>query len=278
MQLPTLRPGNSKLGPLIYQWSIKAGKKHSCPGESGLCASRCYAKAGFYCMPANEKGMLRNFEFTKNPNFRKWLIAQMKIIQPRVFRIHVSGDFYSPEYLDTWLDVVRQNPRTSFFAYTRSWRVDELFPQLLTLSQLPNADLWFSVDRETGQAPLVPGVRRAYMAIDDTDARMAFPDCDLVFRDQTKTVMKKANGVQVCPVENGVKTQTKITCTSCGICWKHVAQARWQKVDMDDIFDEEGTDLWAPDEPELIEISNITLRSYESVTNKGGVETADCSG
>jgi hypothetical protein len=58
------------------------------------------------------------------------------------------------------------------------------------------------------------------MAIDDADAQTAPDDCDLVFRASTKTILKKANGVQVCPPEQGVNRDPEITCTKCGICWQ----------------------------------------------------------
>jgi hypothetical protein len=39
-----------------------------------------------------------------------------------VVRIHDSGDFFSHDYLDAWLDVARQRPRTLFYHYTKSLR------------------------------------------------------------------------------------------------------------------------------------------------------------
>jgi hypothetical protein len=35
-------------------------------------------------------------------------------------RVHVSGDFYSQAYFDAWMQVARDNPSTTFYAYTKS--------------------------------------------------------------------------------------------------------------------------------------------------------------
>lgn len=216
----SLTDSNSKLGPLIHAWSLPAGARWTCPGESGLCRTRCYAKRGFFRMPSVSKSHLSNYEASQSPEFASWMVQELRHRVARVVRVHVSGDFYSSEYTAAWRDIISRSRNCEFFAYTRSWRVEEIFPDLVRLSSLPNMQLWWSLDRETGPAPVVRGIRRAYMAIDDADASTAPDDCDLVFRDGPKTVMKKANGVMVCPPENGVHTQHKITCTKCGICWK----------------------------------------------------------
>lgn len=219
--------GNVKLGPLIHGWSLPAGKKFTCPGETLLCKVRCYAKRGHYHHNNVKRAHHRNWEFSKTPEFVEWMLAALLAQDVRIMRVHVAGDFYDVPYVQKWLQIVKQRRQTRFFAYTRSWREDDQFPELVRLSQLPNFSMWWSMDRATGPAPLIRGVRRAYMAIDDVDASLTPDDCDLVFRDQQRTVMKKANGVQVCPPENGVKTKVKLTCSRCGICWND-GDTRWE--------------------------------------------------
>lgn len=218
---------NTKLGSLIHGWSIAPGRQFSCPGESHLCRTRCYAKRGFFAMPNVKSSHLANFEYTKDDNFTQWLISLVRMRDIRIMRVHVAGDFYTPEYVQKWITIATALPRTTFFAYTRSWRVDGFMPELITLGSLPNFQMWWSIDRETGPAPVIKGIRRAYMAINDADASTAPNDCDLVFRSTTKTRMPKANGVTVCPVENGIDTRLPITCSKCGICWK-AKKPRWE--------------------------------------------------
>lgn len=237
---------NSKLGPMIHGWSLPAGREFSCPGESHLCRVRCYAKAGFFWMPNVKRCHINNFAFSRTDEFADWMLANIRHKFIRAMRVHVSGDFYDLTYVEKWQRIVTAAKNATFFAYTRSWRQDEMLPDLIRLSQLPNMQLWWSIDRETGPAPIVRGVRRAYMAIDDVDAELAPNDCDLVFRDQRGTVMKKANGVQVCPVEDGVKRQVKITCSSCGICWSRNMVPAWER-ELKLFMGEEPEELLAPE-------------------------------
>ena len=219
---------NSKLGSLIHSWSIPPGREWSCPGESTLCSVRCYAKRGFFRMPNVKDSHVKNFVFSETAEFENWMLSVIAVNYVRVMRIHASGDFYDIPYIQKWVRIVKQSPRQLFFAYTRSWRKPELLPELIKLAGLENFQLWWSLDRETGPAPLIRGVRRAYMAISDADARCAPDDCDLVFRDKPQTPMKKANGVQVCPPENGVQTRVqKVTCSRCKICWNK-KNTKWE--------------------------------------------------
>lgn len=220
MNLPVLsEPRNVKLGCLIHSWSLPAGRARSCPGESGLCRVRCYAKRGHFHQPNVKKAHRRNFDYSKTDGFVDWLVGSSRATFARVLRIHVSGDFYDVDYTRKWYEIAKLLPNVQLFTYTRSWREEAILPELLTLSTLSNFQLWWSIDRETGPAPLIRGIRRAYMAIDDVDAECAPDDCDLVFRAQRATVMKKANGIVVCPAENGIARKPKATCSDCEICW-----------------------------------------------------------
>lgn len=170
----------------------------------------------------------KNLELTHQPDFAEWMIAKIRSLGTPVLRIHVSGDFYSASYIDAWRQIVRASQRVTFFSYTRSWRRADLVSDLLRLANLPNMQLWWSLDRTDSSAPYVYGIRRAYLALDDEDAAAAPADCDLVFRDKVGTVMKKANTVFVCPPENGVKTKDKITCSKCGVCYS-AKPPKWEQ-------------------------------------------------
>lgn len=219
---------NLKLGNLIHAWSITAGD--SCPGESLLCKNRCYAKKGHFHQGNVKRAHAKNFEFSKTDEFASWAINAIAAKYVRVLRTHVAGDFYSAAYVAKWLEIVRAMPDTVFYAYTRSWRVESIFPPLLQLAEQKNFHMWWSIDRETGPAPCVPGIRTAYLAIDDVDALSAPDDVDLIFRDKGKIPLAHVNGVMVCPVENKIPEHHKRhTCSSCGVCFNGRPQARWQK-------------------------------------------------
>jgi hypothetical protein len=225
-------PINTKLGPYIHSWTMTAGDAiagGTCPGESAICRSLCYAAKGFFRMPAVAATHARNTEFAKTDEFVSWMSAKLQSEHVRVIRVHVGGDFFDSDYIEKWREIVSRAGRTEFFAYTRSWRSEEMLPALSRLARYPNVHLWFSMDRATGPAPLIRGVRRCYLAVNDADAATTPTDCDLVFRDRPGTVLKSANGVLVCPTENGVTGRLHHTCSSCGLCWRKQRLPRWEQ-------------------------------------------------
>jgi len=223
-------PHNSKLGGLIHSWSLPSVA--TCPGASALCRMKCYTTRGHFCHHSIQKAYQRNYDFSRTADFVPWMQGALMASFVRVMRVHVSGDFYDPVYVRKWVSIARASRHITFFAYTRSWRADEMLPELIRFSRLPNVHLWWSTDRETGPAPAIRGIRTAYMAVNDIDGAHAPNHADLVFRDlppwgPTPTAMKRANGVLVCPAENGVKGKTKHTCSTCKLCWT-ARQPKWE--------------------------------------------------
>jgi hypothetical protein len=195
---------------LIHAFNLPA-EPRVCAGASPLCASVCYAKAFLFRI---QRGRHRyNYERSLEARFPEAMSAEIRRGPIRVVRIHTSGDFYHAEYVRKWAAVARACPGTTFFAYTRSWRRAEIMDELVGLARLPNVHLWFSEDRETGRSPAALGVRRAYLLVDGQDAGEVPADADLVFRvpqdrlpGRPRTYagpMKRANGVLVCPKEQG---------------------------------------------------------------------------
>lgn len=131
-------------------------------------------------------------------------------------RIHVSGDFFAEGYVEAWTEVARRCPRTTFYAYTRSWRKPELRKALDEFAKLANVRLLFSCDRETGIPAGVPARRLVWMATDDGD--LPPRKVRIVFRVKRATVMAKMAGNVVCPKENGIKNA--VTCGKCKLCFK----------------------------------------------------------
>jgi len=175
-------------------------------------------------MPNVKAGLERNYALSRQPNFAKWMIKYLAEIQPEVVRIHCSGDFYSEAYLRKWLEIVRCNPKSVFFVYTRSWRNrkgerSDMISSILTLSRQPNVRLWLSADAETGSPPQWKSTRIAYLKADDDD-HPAFP-VDLLFRDKPKTEMKfdPVVGTLVCPNEQGLASSKKLQCAKCQLCY-----------------------------------------------------------
>ena len=127
--------GNSKLAEGIFTFSLPAG--HFCP-FADQCRSKASRKDGtitdgpnttFRCFAASNevRGSVRkarwhNAELLKGKSTEEMTRLILDSLTPfaSYVRLHVSGDFFSQDYLDAWLDVARQRPDTLFYAYTKA--------------------------------------------------------------------------------------------------------------------------------------------------------------
>jgi hypothetical protein len=209
--------GNGKLGEGIHTWSLPAGGEH-CPGRTALCERLCYARGGRFALPAVRLLLEENLDAALDESFAARAVAEIRRRGIHTLRVHVSGDFFSPDYAATWLGIARRCRRTTFYAYTRSWRVPAVRPVLEQLARLPNVRLWYSTDAETGVPAFIPrGVRLAFLQHEDTDV----PDgAGVVFRIRRLRARPAGRfGLRlVCPTERPQRKD--VTCTSCGRCWQ----------------------------------------------------------
>ena len=92
----------------------------TCP-QAGTCASVCYARQGTYTWPATKKAREFNLERTRLGNaFEDIACKDLAKIKQSIIRIHDSGDFYSQNYLNAWINIAWANPNKIFYAYTKS--------------------------------------------------------------------------------------------------------------------------------------------------------------
>jgi hypothetical protein len=208
--------GNDKIGESIFAFNLPAVV--TCPGMSSACVS-CYAQKGRWRFPSVRKALKRNWEATQEPFFAERLIREIWDRGAQVVRIHASGDFFTPQYIRNWIRVARNCQGTTFYGYTRSWRLPGLRVELERLSALPNVRLWYSADRDTGMPGDLPHeIRVAWLqeSIDDP-----IPEgVDLIFRIHRlrREPARKVNLTLICPAEQGSGTET--TCSTCRLCWK----------------------------------------------------------
>jgi hypothetical protein len=227
---------NAKLGPNILSFSI--APKVSCPGASATCTEmapdgkaapkpRCYGFRGRFARSSFRRCYQRHWDVSKSPEFPGEIIESLLRRQDRLlaFRIHDLGDFYSVDYIEAWIRIVRTCRAISFFAYTRSWVCPDLWPKLRELAAEPNMVLFLSLDRSMMEIPIPPGgndLPWAYLAVDDSD--IPSRPVDVVFRYDWRKLppLDDPNhfGSKVCPHEDG---RTKTTCSRCKFCW------RWAK-------------------------------------------------
>jgi hypothetical protein len=128
--------GNAKLSQKIFTFSLPAG--YSCPGAKE-CLSRAGRHSGeitdgletkFRCFSASSEAQFpevraqrwHNFDALKGKTTEE-MVALISASLPKkatIIRVHVSGDFFNEQYFDAWLEVARQNPGRTFYAYTKS--------------------------------------------------------------------------------------------------------------------------------------------------------------
>lgn len=115
--------GNSKLGKIPQ---VNLTPVASCRKFSDLpCAAYCYARKAVRLYPQSRTSWAKNFKATKVAGFFKnslnHFLAQ---VQPDRFRFHSAGDWHSQEYLDSAMEVARENPNTRFLSFTKQWELD----------------------------------------------------------------------------------------------------------------------------------------------------------
>jgi hypothetical protein len=63
---------------------------------------------------------MRNWEFSQTDKFADEMARYIDLYGVVLARPHESGDYYDGEYADKWNYIIKQNPNTQFFAYTKS--------------------------------------------------------------------------------------------------------------------------------------------------------------
>lgn len=108
----------------IYNFSIPAYKtaegKITCPFADS-CVKFCYAQKGNYKrFPSVGLAMEKKYKLTKLDNFVEIMNTEIIKKKARIIRVHDSGDYYSPKYLNKWLRIALINPNVLFYSYTNS--------------------------------------------------------------------------------------------------------------------------------------------------------------
>lgn len=201
-----LMMGNKKLGQSgrfyksIFVWDLPAVT--TCPGASEECMEICYnADPRDDIFPVEDWAI--NWWWVENQQWKlknKIKFQIDKAAKPCTVRIHSSGDFYSEDYIQFWIEIVKYSPPIQFWAYTKSWWIPELLPALQELHDLENVQLFASWDRSMPEPP--KGWRLAVVRKHDEEAEdFGIP---------------KQNMFQ-CPEQTGKVPN----CASCGLCMRN---------------------------------------------------------
>src|SRR5262245_6139985 len=101
-----LSRGNTKLGEGIHSWSIPA--VGTCPGRTSLCESVCYARTGRFQTQLVQDRLQANLGACLQDDFEDRIVKEIKRRGIHTVRVHVAGDFYSPEYTAKWVRIARR--------------------------------------------------------------------------------------------------------------------------------------------------------------------------
>lgn len=189
--------GNGKAFNKVLVWNLPP--VITCPGISEWCKRNCY-NADDRCDKFPIDRWCENLWWLLNDksSLKKKISSQLNECKTSkiAVRIHSSGDFYSKEYINFWMDIIQDNPSVYFWTYTRSWVVEDLIEDIVKLSKLDNINLILSWDK-TMKQPL------------DGFAK------SIVFDSNEEIIhaIKKQNGL-VCPEQYSLVSG----CADCGIC------------------------------------------------------------
>lgn len=159
-----------------YSFSIPAGS--SCPfkvvtpdpetGAQAICAI-CYAMMRNYLRHNVTNAQAVRFQWTLDSmrdaaSRQAWIDTMVSAIKGTTtmavpyFRIHDSGDFFSPQYVMCWVEVIRALPQIKFWAPTRSYRATspKWIAAFAELNALPNVTVRPSALHFDAPSPMLP--------------------------------------------------------------------------------------------------------------------------
>ena len=164
---------NGKQASIANTFGLPSGKAYSCPGETTVCASVCYAGKLEKLFKGVKTNLLHNWYLLKDADLQTMysllseMIAEFKTDcvkkdAPLLFRIHWDGDFFNDDYTNAWRMVIEEQPDIQFWVYTR------VKSAALILKDIPNLSLYYSTDSENVKIGVDlknnHGVRLAYLA------------------------------------------------------------------------------------------------------------------
>jgi hypothetical protein len=140
--------GNTKMGPEVFLFNLPAretctptrwclGGKNGNPG--------CYALKGNFQFPSVQKATMERLKHSQEKDFVGRMIVEITRKEPKYFRFHSSGDFYSSEYVKKVRAIAEACPETLFRTTTRR---RDFIQEILRLNALPNFIVRESLDDE----------------------------------------------------------------------------------------------------------------------------------
>lgn len=166
-----LSRGNEKI---VQSYIFNLPIQVSCPGATKLCKACCYAKPPEYLYPTCKTSRDRNLETSKKADFSELIIAKLKSGKFKRLRIHESGDFYNQAYLDKWVKIIKARPDITFWAYTKSFRLD-----FTEAKKLPNFYLRVSTDASSTKEALRTRLPKSILSSEKIEGLFTCPSSEV---------------------------------------------------------------------------------------------------
>jgi hypothetical protein len=136
-----LKKTSKALDLRVFNFGIPAYKSASgrltCP-MADECIKFCYARKGAYIWGNVKPAFESRYELTKSPLFVEAMNKEILRVRADYVRVHDSGDYYSKEYLQKWIEIAIHNPNVRFYSYTN------MIEMFLNTSLPDNYDIIFS--------------------------------------------------------------------------------------------------------------------------------------
>lgn len=121
-----MKKTSKEYGVRLFNFGIPAYKtmtgKMTCP-FADACVKFCYAQKGAYAWSNVKPAFEKRYELTKEKDFVSIMMGAINSTKATHIRIHDSGDFYSPAYLDKWMLIAAMMGDVTFYFYTKSVQI-----------------------------------------------------------------------------------------------------------------------------------------------------------
>ena len=153
--------GNSKLKNMMI-FDLPTGK--SCP-NCKECYKTCYAKKAEIQYKAVLPFRNQNFHLAKYENETLEILLRKQLDKTRktTLRIHSAGDFFSQDYVDFWVKIVKLYPHIKFYAYTKTTTIFD-FSELTSLDNFNLIPSFIEGNLNYGSVEYIEGLVEKYDA------------------------------------------------------------------------------------------------------------------
>ena len=142
-----LKYENAKLKSQLI-WSIPASME-----VCGMECSGCYAIKAQKQYPSVSVSRESRYRISRKSFFPEAITAELyrydewlaaKEVKERTVRIHEAGEFYSEAYIKKWINIAKDNPKWTFYGFTKRMKEFKSLPKLAKLKNVHIIDSLFT--------------------------------------------------------------------------------------------------------------------------------------